>query len=183
MIPLLLYVLLIVSRNVSLIFGHIIKTPSTTTESSGRSIKPVVNVRFPSDVTSGDNVTLFCDYDDRGRGLYSVRWYFNGEEVFRYKESRSKPSKEVFPAALKDKKFSIDLNSSSRDSLRVVNIRTAGQFKCEVTEYKTFTSTSVGDRLNVTRIEDANSGRTLLVDQLMLLFFTLSSLMIHLDCR
>lgn len=190
---LLLYLTSVVlSVKASLVSGHIIKTPSTTTtaepvkESKISNLKPIVSVIFPSEVTSGDNVTLYCDYDVRGRGLYSIRWYFNGEEVYRYKESRSKPSKEVFPASLKGKKFSIDLNGSSRDSLQVINIRTAGQFKCEVTEYETFTSTSVGDRLNVTLVHSNSSYQSVAaIDQvlMMLLIIASSSFMIQLNSR
>jgi hypothetical protein len=69
---------------------HIIRlSPSSNNEFD-------VSVRFPSDVKEGDNATLTCDYNLKGKQLYSIRWYFNGQEVYRFTE-RPKQVKKVSP--------------------------------------------------------------------------------------
>ena len=55
----------------------------------------LVSIQFPVDVTQGDNVTLACHYDMKGREFHSLRWYFNGQQVYRYTD-RPKPSKKGF---------------------------------------------------------------------------------------
>ena len=74
----------------SLIGSHIIKISSASQNVMH------VNVKFPSDVREGDNATLTCEYNLEGKPLYTIRWYFNGEEVYRY-TARPKQIKKVSP--------------------------------------------------------------------------------------
>lgn len=81
LVPIHASLLLIVTVCVTLVNSHIIKNLSTAQE------ELPVTVNFPSHVTDGDNVTLTCNYDLKGKPLYTVRWYFNLQEVYRYTEN------------------------------------------------------------------------------------------------
>lgn len=41
-------------------------------------------LEVPSSVPNGTSIVLYCDYDLEGLGLYSVKWYKNYVEFFRY---------------------------------------------------------------------------------------------------
>lgn len=81
--------LLVLSVCVTLVNTHIVKSLSVARE------EMPVSVVFPAHVRDGDNVTLMCNYDLKGKPLYTVRWYFNLQEVYRYKE-RPKRIKQAF---------------------------------------------------------------------------------------
>lgn len=55
-----------------------------------------MKIRVPEAIRIGDTVTLACDYDLEGVGLYSIRWYHYDEEFYRYVPKESPPSM-VFP--------------------------------------------------------------------------------------
>lgn len=38
----------------------------------------------PLHVHLGDDATLHCEYDMEGAQLYSIKWYRNGREFYRY---------------------------------------------------------------------------------------------------
>ena len=44
----------------------------------------LVNVNVPSYRFRGENAVLKCIYDLEGEQLYSVKWYKDGSEFFRY---------------------------------------------------------------------------------------------------
>lgn len=44
----------------------------------------VVGISVPSLKQRGESVTLTCDYDLEGGKLYSVKWYRDNEEFYRY---------------------------------------------------------------------------------------------------
>lgn len=157
----------------SLIGAHIIKT------SAASQNEMHVRVKFPSGVKEGDNATLTCEYNLKGKPLYSIRWFFNGDEVYRY-TMRPKQIKKVSPvdgitvdvsSLIPVQSFNASLSflprvsfvfgsqmeSSTRDSLTLRNIAKPGQFLCEVTEYDMFTSSRSGDRLNVTMTSSSSS--------------------------
>lgn len=47
------------------------------------SIK-LLNVVIPPHAIRGNNVKLLCNYDMEGDKLYSIKWYRNGHEFYRY---------------------------------------------------------------------------------------------------
>ena len=53
-------------------------------------------VDVPSEVVVGTSATLRCRYDLEGDTLYSVKWYKNGKEFFRFVLKDSPPS-QIFP--------------------------------------------------------------------------------------
>lgn len=53
-----------------------------------------LNVKVPEAVAIGDTVTLSCDYDLETAALYSVRWYFDAEEFYRYVAKEQPPGRD-----------------------------------------------------------------------------------------
>ena len=52
----------------------------------------------PNQLILGQSATLECNYHLEGSNLYSVKWYKNGEEFFRWMPSMEEKM-EVFPVA------------------------------------------------------------------------------------
>ena len=62
-------------------------------------VEPLKNVQIivPAAVSLGDHVKLQCLYDmDHNESLYTVKWYLNDEEFFRY-VPKEVPPIQVFP--------------------------------------------------------------------------------------
>lgn len=55
----------------------------------------LVNVRIANRTVLGSNTNLECAYDLEGENLYSVKWYKDGDEFFRY-QPKSTPKIQVF---------------------------------------------------------------------------------------
>jgi len=50
-----------------------------------------LTINVPSMVRSGDTVTLSCHYDLEGLRLYSIQWFFNDHEFYRFIPDRKSP--------------------------------------------------------------------------------------------
>ncbi|XP_004536318.1 uncharacterized protein LOC101449912 isoform X1 [Ceratitis capitata] len=89
----------------------------------------LVEVRIPNYVVKGSSAQLECLYDLDGESLYSVKWYKDGNEFYRY-VPRDMPPAQTFllPGVL------VELHNSSDAivTLRNVNLQSAGRFRCEV---------------------------------------------------
>lgn len=68
--------------------------------SESSSLKSMV-IKVPEAIKSGDTVTLTCEYDLENVPLYSIKWYWNDEEFYRYIPKESPPFKS-FPVKLVD---------------------------------------------------------------------------------
>ncbi|CAL1266849.1 unnamed protein product [Larinioides sclopetarius] len=99
-------------------------------------IFPVISIglkitRFevPSLVVPGDSAILTCFYDLGKEKLYSVKWYKDHVEFFRFFPSLS-PQYMAFPAPGLD----IDLSKSSPNTvyLRNLTLQSEGQYTCQV---------------------------------------------------
>ncbi|KAG4078980.1 hypothetical protein HA402_001635 [Bradysia odoriphaga] len=90
-----------------------------------------LKIFVPEAVIMGNAATLSCQYDLEQAVLYSVRWYFEGEEFYRYVPKESPPAR-VFTVS----GISVDLSSSdsTQVTLRSVTRDLSGQFLCEVSE-------------------------------------------------
>ena len=64
--------------------------------SPGRWSLKIRGVEVPPSVQRGQAATLRCLYDMDGDQLYSVKWYKDGTEFYRYMPSAPRP-KTVFP--------------------------------------------------------------------------------------
>ena len=46
-------------------------------------------IGVPTYAVKGKEAVLTCDFDLEGQALYSVKWYKNGQEFFRYYETKT----------------------------------------------------------------------------------------------
>uniref|UniRef100_A0A6P7G4L7 Uncharacterized protein LOC114334111 n=1 Tax=Diabrotica virgifera virgifera TaxID=50390 RepID=A0A6P7G4L7_DIAVI len=51
-----------------------------------------MQIRVPEAVKRGDSVTLVCDYDLESAALYTIKWYRDDEEFYRFVPKESPPS-------------------------------------------------------------------------------------------
>ncbi|XP_030079243.1 uncharacterized protein LOC111603524 isoform X1 [Drosophila hydei] len=89
----------------------------------------LVEVRIPNYVIKGASAQLECLYDLDGEALYSVKWYKDGNEFYRY-VPRDNPPAQTFRLP----GVAVDLHNSSDAivNLHNVNLQSAGRFRCEV---------------------------------------------------
>ncbi|KAK8775877.1 hypothetical protein V5799_030775 [Amblyomma americanum] len=89
----------------------------------------MVEVNVPSRPTRGSTVKLECLYDLENDPLYSVKWYKDQQEFFRF-SPRDRPAKRVF----KVKGLTVNLAESSESSVVLNNVQhsASGRYTCEV---------------------------------------------------
>ncbi|XP_017086679.1 uncharacterized protein LOC108118467 isoform X2 [Drosophila eugracilis] len=89
----------------------------------------LTEVRIPMYVIKGTAAQLECLYDLDGEALYSVKWYKDGNEFYRYVPRDMPPAQTFLLPGV-----SVDLHNSSDATvtLRNVNLQSAGRFRCEV---------------------------------------------------
>ncbi|XP_008545385.1 uncharacterized protein LOC103569706 [Microplitis demolitor] len=118
----------------------------STASFSKKDIK--VNVEIPKEAEIGDYVDLRCNWEIHGnKSLYSVKWYKDGHEFFRYVPNNPQPI-QTFP------QIGVKLQSmlSRENSIRLIDLSlsSAGQYKCEVsTEGPAFATSFMTGNLNV----------------------------------
>lgn len=97
-------------------------------------------IKVPEAIKSGDTVTLTCEYDLENVQLYSIKWYWNDEEFYRYIPKESPPFK-AFPVKL----VNVDLSKSGENAvtLRGVHRQLTGAYKCEVSADGPFFHTDI----------------------------------------
>ncbi|XP_055373621.1 uncharacterized protein LOC129606980 [Condylostylus longicornis] len=90
-----------------------------------------LKIFVPEAVIMGNAATLSCQYDLEQAALYSVRWYFESEEFYRYVPKETPPTL-VFPVS----GINVDVSSSDATSvtLRSVTRELSGNYQCEVSE-------------------------------------------------
>ncbi|KAL4707316.1 hypothetical protein ACJJTC_019854 [Scirpophaga incertulas] len=90
-----------------------------------------VSVTVPTFKQRGDSATLTCDFDLEGGKLYSVKWYRDNEEFYRYMPKLRPPQHAHLVDGVK-----VDLNKSSarRVHLRDLTLRSRGLYRCEVSK-------------------------------------------------
>ncbi|XP_054169314.1 uncharacterized protein LOC128966490 [Oppia nitens] len=102
----------------------------------------LVSLNVPQRVRKGGEVELSCLYDLGNASLYSLKWFYreshrerDEQEFFRY-TPRGKPVKQVFPLD----GINVDLNKSEGGTVLIssINMRTGGNYKCEVSVEGTF---------------------------------------------
>ncbi|XP_054000172.1 uncharacterized protein LOC128887828 isoform X1 [Hylaeus anthracinus] len=99
-----------------------------------------VEIKVPSEAKVGSSVELGCEWRLFGRsGLYSVKWYKDDHEFFRYVPEYN-PRIQTFPqpGVNIDKKWKNEKSIRLRD----LGVTSSGQYKCEVsTEAPSFATT------------------------------------------
>lgn len=76
------------------IYFHIHTSISSVSVARVSNIK-LLDVRIANHTVLGSSTTLECTYDLQGENLYSVKWYKDGDEFFRYLP-KSVPEIQVF---------------------------------------------------------------------------------------
>ncbi|KAH8269710.1 hypothetical protein KR018_001631 [Drosophila ironensis] len=89
----------------------------------------MTEVKIPNHIMRLKSATLGCRYALDGESLYSVKWYKDGHEIYRY-VPRDKPPGQAFPLP----GVNIDLRNSSDTQivLRRVTLQSSGLYRCEV---------------------------------------------------
>ncbi|CAK1579492.1 unnamed protein product [Parnassius mnemosyne] len=91
----------------------------------------VVGISVPSLKQRGESVTMTCDYDLEGGKLYSVKWYRDNEEFYRYMP-RLRPQQHAHK--LDGVKVDLEKSSARRVHLRDLTLKSRGLYRCEVSE-------------------------------------------------
>ncbi|CAH1118862.1 unnamed protein product [Phaedon cochleariae] len=89
-----------------------------------------VRIQVPTAVLLGHQAVLKCFFDSEGDKLYSVKWYHNAAEFFRYNPSIKNPIRQF-----KLKGFYVDETESDATQVVLKHVTKAmsGKFSCEVT--------------------------------------------------
>ncbi|XP_060835079.1 uncharacterized protein LOC132918042 [Rhopalosiphum padi] len=98
----------------------------------------MLGVKVPAYIFMGDSVQLFCDYDMQMDKLYSVTWYKDNEEFYRYVPT-SKHLKHSFSMD----GITVDhiYSDNKKVTLRYANLLMNGEYKCEVSAEAPFFTT------------------------------------------
>ena len=90
------------------------------------------NVDIPPHAIRGQNARLTCKYDMEGDKLYSIKWYRNGHEFYRYIPSDN-PSTTIFNG----NGINVDKSQSSEEEilLRSVDLDTTGLCKTKLLSF------------------------------------------------
>ncbi|CAG9862715.1 unnamed protein product [Phyllotreta striolata] len=90
-----------------------------------------MKINVPEAALSGDTVTLACDYNLEEVALYSIKWYWNDEEFYRFVPKESPPFR-AFTVTFADFNVDISNSGSTRVTLRNISREMTGDYKCEV---------------------------------------------------
>ncbi|XP_016964365.1 uncharacterized protein LOC108034102 isoform X1 [Drosophila biarmipes] len=107
----------------------------------------MTEVKIPNHIMRLKSATLGCRYALDGESLYSVKWYKDGHEIYRY-VPRDKPPGQAFPLP----GVNIDLRNSSDTQilLRRVTLQSTGVYRCEVSgEAPAFNTVSESETMTV----------------------------------
>ncbi|GBP14685.1 hypothetical protein EVAR_9593_1 [Eumeta japonica] len=91
----------------------------------------VTSVSVPEARARGSSATLACDFELEGARLYSVKWYKDNEEFYRYMP-RVRPPQHAYQ--LDGITVDLDKSSARRVYLRNLTLRSRGLYRCEVSE-------------------------------------------------
>ncbi|XP_050310627.1 uncharacterized protein LOC126746414 [Anthonomus grandis grandis] len=97
-------------------------------------------IKIPAYVRAGDSVTFRCEYDLEGVDLYSIKWYRNDEEFYRYVPKESPPFR-----SFSIKYINVDVSKSGENvvTLRGVQRQLTADYKCEVSADGPFFHTDI----------------------------------------
>jgi len=106
----------------------------------------MLGVGGPEWVHSGDEVELICKYDLGREHIYSVKWYKDNAEIWRYLPSDKYQKTRTFPIA------DLKIENTTRPHslvLKVSGHTASGSYKCEVSVEKSFYTLSSSKNLTV----------------------------------
>ncbi|XP_026735464.1 uncharacterized protein LOC113499258 [Trichoplusia ni] len=88
-----------------------------------------LQIHVPKAVLTGHDADLMCTYELEGAQLYSIRWYRNMIEFYRFVPKES-PATKVFPVA--EIKVDVAASDQNRVVLTEVDRTLTGEYQCEV---------------------------------------------------
>ncbi|KAB0792352.1 hypothetical protein PPYR_14311 [Photinus pyralis] len=106
-----------------------------------------VRVNVPQYRSPGESAQLLCDYDLGNDTLYSIKWYKDHEEFYRFV-----PMARPQATSYKMEGIFVDMGLSDRKKvvLRTVNLKSSGLYRCEVSaEAPSFSSAQSEARMEV----------------------------------
>ncbi|XP_066908485.1 uncharacterized protein [Halyomorpha halys] len=108
----------------------------------------LTEVRIDKHTVRGNMSRLECKFDLQGESLYSVKWYKDGHEFYRYLP-RDSPPGQVFP--LNGVRVIQDESNESQVTIGPLELSSSGRYRCEVSaEAPSFQTVSDhGDMLTV----------------------------------
>ncbi|KAI5750660.1 hypothetical protein M8J77_000117 [Diaphorina citri] len=89
-----------------------------------------VTVTIPKAVIRGGTATLKCNYNLEDEALYTMKWYRNGREFYRF-TPREKPQTKIFPIVEVPLQIANESNAN-RLILNSVQLEATGRYSCEV---------------------------------------------------
>ncbi|XP_047986590.1 uncharacterized protein LOC125226605 [Leguminivora glycinivorella] len=107
----------------------------------------MVRVTVPSYLVRGQPAQLNCDYDLGDDALYSVKWYRDNEEFYRYMP-KFDPPKHAY--RIEGIKVNVAKSDDRKVILHQVTLKTSGLYRCEVSaEAPSFSSAAGEGKLEV----------------------------------
>lgn len=88
-----------------------------------------LTINVPAVVRSGDTVTLSCHYDLEGLPLYTIQWFHESTEFYRYLPERNPPYS-IFQVD----GMHVNVSKSNSHDVTLVDVsrKLTGEYKCEV---------------------------------------------------
>ncbi|CAB3375746.1 Hypothetical predicted protein [Cloeon dipterum] len=116
--------------------------------SAGAVSVTLFKVEVPDFKRVGESATLMCNYSlSDGEGLYSVKWYKDNEEFYRY-VPRSRPA--TISYQVDGVEVQRHFSNNYNVHLQSLNLRSSGLYRCEVSaEAPSFSSVNGEGRMEV----------------------------------
>ncbi|XP_014480523.1 PREDICTED: cell adhesion molecule 1-like [Dinoponera quadriceps] len=88
-----------------------------------------LTINVPATVRSGDTVTLSCHYDLEGSSLYTIQWFHDNSEFYRYVFDRVPPASSFNVSGIQ-----VNISKSNTHDVTLVDVsrNLTGWYKCEV---------------------------------------------------
>ncbi|XP_059472208.1 uncharacterized protein LOC132194745 [Neocloeon triangulifer] len=114
----------------------------------GAASVTLFKVEVPDFKRVGESATLLCNYSlADGEGLYSVKWYKDNEEFYRY-VPRSRPAMHSYK--VEGVEVQRHFSNNYNVHLQSLNLRSSGLYRCEVSaEAPSFSSVNGEGRMEV----------------------------------
>ncbi|RWS23755.1 uncharacterized protein B4U80_05345, partial [Leptotrombidium deliense] len=94
----------------------------------------IVKFEVPRSVVEGSDVDLLCKYDLQGNSIYSVKWFYNYVEFYRYLPKSGQNSPRVTVNPFNFRGLILDLSKSNNEKVHLLNVSEgmSGIYRCEV---------------------------------------------------
>lgn len=105
------------------------------------------SIEVPPAVAAGSSVNMSCRYDLESETLYTVKWYYKGQEFFRYVPKEDPPI-EIFGEV--GAKVVTDRSSANNVMIKDLQPNNSGKYSCEVSaDFPFFTTLADYDYMHV----------------------------------